>query len=108
MTSAHHTCWPSGGDGESRFCSCHYSAENAGSLLNVLAGLAQGKLLTGSSRGWQEGTGCATHQEPAETQRSCEGDGREERMGKELPLVFSKGHSQVIALAGSIWALAGG
>lgn len=28
--------------------------------------------------------------------------------GKELPLVLSRGHSKVTALAGSIWAPAGG
>lgn len=38
------------------------------------------------------------------------GEGREEREdeGKELPLVLSRGHSEVTTLAGSIWAPAGG
>ena len=36
------------------------------------------------------------------------GGKRRTMRGKELPLVLSKGHSKVTALAGSIWALAGG
>lgn len=30
------------------------------------------------SRGWGEGTGCATPQEPGDAQRGCEGEGSEE------------------------------
>lgn len=50
------------------------------------------------------GTGCATPQGPAKTQRGFEGEGREE---SEV-LGPRHGISEVTALAGSIWVPTGG
>ena len=84
---------------------CRCFVQKAKSSVKASTDRAKRKLLSWVGRGDQLGP----PQESAETQRGCKrGDEGERMREKELPLVLSRRCSKVTALAGGIWATAGG